>query len=271
MAAMKHLRLCSGWLALSFGIIGMLACFAAIAGGWIWSFQVRASLDRAAGQVTGFTGRLSDRSGEASAWLAESQATIGGFQKELETSVEGALERRGVDPEEFEAIARQVRTAVNQVREWLVVAESSGAVVDLLRGVVDSIGGLVSSDLGSGAGEALAQTLQEVRETGIAMEELRGAVEEAMAAGASGVDTRRARSILDRSATALASLQGHTDAMQAAVDEVEVATLELQSRLHERLSWTLGVGTVLLLWQAVAQWSLARWGGGVVRGGEVSG
>jgi hypothetical protein len=254
-----------GWLVALIGCLGMLACLAAVIGVWILSHRVRGSVERVLGKVTEFTLRAEERSGEMAGRVGESRGKVQELERRLEEKVSAVAEGGGLNPAELEDLEDQLRGLAQRTRDWMEVAESTREFVALFGEILDSLGGVVGADGRDELGAALTSGLGDVLEAAGVLDELVVALDEARANREAADGGEKIESTLTRFADSLGVLEKRTTAFADKVGSIGTAAETLGKMIKRRVFLGAIVATVLLAWQAVAQWCLARWGRGLCR------
>jgi hypothetical protein len=254
-----------GWLVALIGCLGMLACLAAVIGVWILSHRVRGSVERVVGKVTEFTLRVEERSGEVAVRIGESRGKVQGLERRLEEKVSALAEGGGLDPAEVQDLEDQLRGLAQRIHDWMEVAESTREFMELFGEILDSLGGVVGAEGQEELGAELTSGLGEVREAAGVLDELVVALDEAGTNREAADGGEKIEPILPRFANSLAVLEKRTTDFSSKVGSIGTAAETFGKTINRRVFLGAIVATVLLAWQAAAQWCLARWGRGLCR------
>jgi len=251
-----------GGLALALGIIGTLACLAGLVGTWVLSHRLQNPVTSVAEKVTSLCARVETRTVDATEHIQSSRDTIRDIDQRVQERVTQQLDLSDQDVAKINELHDQLRSVITQARDWIAF---SGAAVDLVRHLFDianSTIGFITAD--SAARADLATALQNGNSQ----------VEEAMALLAQGQErlddiranrdvagnTSRLQSLSMRIDASLGNLQGYAETFASGVAEIDREITDLASRIRRAIRAGALLFTVILLWIAAGQISLALHG-----------
>ena len=259
---MKRHRTVIGWLSTILGGLGVVVSIAAIIGVWVLSHRVTGSVTRTASAVTEFTQLTHDRAEAIEGQLAESREKLVALQEGFDDSSEG----KGIDPDAVRETAAELQAYLTEYQEWVALAGSAREFMDLLNELLGAVAAVTGAEDGAQASAAIVDGATQVREANEHLRQLGEGLDDAL----KGVD----RSALEAKATprllrwesSLAGLESNVNGFNEGVIRAEDAVGDLEDQLLLRIRLVAWLMSVLLIWQAFAQASLASWGGRLRRG-----
>jgi len=257
-----------GWLVAGLGGFGVLASVVAVAGVWVLSQRMGRTVDDLGGHVARFLGGVRERSEQVDVWLGSSRDRVEVLEQQVGETMSRQLDLK---PDEWQAIAGQMRVSIERTRDWLAVAESTAELVKVIHGTLDSLDALVAAEGREELATALGGAAADLLDARKVLDDMQAAMA-GMEGGRSGADSSAAvQSLLSRCGRGLGRLEKNNRAFTSKLKQIEDLVAGLATGVKRRITAGAFIATILLAWNGVAQWCLAGWGRRVAGSGSVGG
>jgi methyl-accepting chemotaxis protein len=248
-----------GVLAIVLGVLGIIGCLAGIVKVWSLYGQIDDAVAAVSFQVDDALARLEGHSRNANQYISEAQDSV----RELNSRVKSRVaESRDIPLEEaadIDQIERQLYARVQLAQDVIGFIGSTLELVEQLSTVVQSASTFVKKD--SRTIEDLVVALrdgkQELRRTSTLVEEVKTAMAEIREHRDVEENAKRITtlsSVIDKSLT---KVKQHAESFDQGVVKSRAAFRDLATRVRQRLLMLALVLTLILVWIAIAQTSLA--------------
>jgi hypothetical protein len=247
------------WPALIFGAFGILLCLAALIATFIVSSHLRTSVDNVFERVSSLLSTVHETSTEVTATIASSRRTVTDIDQRIDEEITLLADKTNIDPAQLESLTTQLSGITQRLRDWLTLFDSAQQFSRLVEELIDATLGFFQSD--NEIRQDILTTLEngqvQLEETIIAFDELMIQWENLRNDPETPSPVKPLFTRIDES---LALVEKYTATFTTGIAELENATEDLQSRLKQRIFFGTFIISLLLVWQAVAQFCLARWG-----------
>lgn len=262
-----------GWLGVVLGAIGVVACVAGLAGVWVLHAKIQRPLNEVADALAGLGTDVQAQADDFTDGIQTARDAVDEMDQRVAQWAQDLLHLSSEDLEGLAALHAQVQGIVQRLRAWADLARTSMDFVEQVIGMVESSVGFIQAD--RGAREALrvavANGRQEVEVAAGLLDEVADRLENLRSGQALPGNADALQSLAERIDTSLAHVQGHVQAFAAGVGGLRDGIVILQKRIRRVLVITAVILSLLLLWLAAAQTSLAVHGWGWTRGRAIDG
>jgi polyhydroxyalkanoate synthesis regulator phasin len=247
------------WTAVFFGSLGILLCLAAIGVIIIVSSHIQTSVNNVFTEVSSLLSSVRQTSTEVTANIATSRNAIAEIDQGIDEKITRLANNADINSAELETLFGKITSISQRLRDWLTLFDSAQQLSRLVEELIDATLIFSRSD---------DQTRQDILS---ALENGKAQLEESIAAFDDLMiqwekirhdpdEAPPTRPLFNRIDTALALVEEYTAAFTSDITKLKDATDDLQSRLKRRIFFGTLIISALLVWQAVAQYCLARWG-----------
>jgi hypothetical protein len=247
------------WTATIFGSLGILLCLAALIATFIVSSHLRTSVDHVFARVSSLLSTVRETSTEVTATIASSRRTVTDIDLRIDEEITLLADKTNIDPAKLESLTTQLTNLTQRLRDWLALFDSAQQFSRLVEELIDATLGFFRSD-----NQSRQDILTALENGQTQLEDTINAFDELMIQWESIRNDPESPSpvkpLFTRIDDSLALVENYTGAFTTGITELENATGALQSRLKQRIFFGTLIISALLVWQAVAQFCLARWG-----------
>lgn len=247
------------WPALTFGIIGIALSLAAIVAVSISSAQIQSSVDKVFSRADVALTTAHVISNEVADSITDSRQYLSGVNQRMEEKVLGLSTNAPTNPSQVEALTISLVTVSQHVQSWFTLFESAIQLSELIEELIDATIFFFRSDnqIRHDTLIALENGHAQLQETLVAVDELITQWEDIRSNPKSPPNIQPFFSRIDHT---LVNAQQYSIDFTQGLTKLQSATNALQSRLKRRLTVVTLIISLLLVWNAAAQFTLARWG-----------
>ncbi len=256
---MVWFRRLAGMLGVLLGAAGTVACLAGIASAWSIRGRVDDGVVEVSVRVDDVLARVEDRANRVTDTIKNAQTSV----RELNERVQQRIaERRDVPLKEaadIDELERQLYARIQLAGEWIGFIRSTMDLVEQLLQIVESASLFAQQDTHTMADliAALRDGKKELQQTSKLGEDVKTSLTEIRASSNLDENAKRITTLSSMIDKSLAKTQRHTESFQGAVAEVRTGIADLATRIRRQTAIVAVLITVILVWIAIAQLSLA--------------
>jgi len=248
-----------GILALLLGIAGVAACIAGIASVWNIRSRVDDAVARISVRVDDVLARVEGRTQQVTEYIDGARNSA----RELNQRVQRRVSQlRDVPLEEaagIDELERQLYARIQLAVDWIGFIQSTMDLVEQLVQVVESASLFARQESRTMADliAAIRNGKQEIQQTSNLVEDVKTSLAEIRAHSNIDENARRMSTLSSMIDTSLRKTRGYAEGFQAAVGKARTDFAVFATRVRRKMTIAAVLLTVILVWIAVGQSSLA--------------
>jgi methyl-accepting chemotaxis protein len=256
---MVRIRRLVGLLASLLGTAGIVACLAGIAPVWSVRGRIDDGVAEVSVRVDDVLARVEDRASKVAGTLRSARDSARGLNQRVQHRVS---ELRDVPLEEaadLNELEQQLYARIQLAGDWIRLIQSTMDLVEQLMQVVESATLFAQQDAHAMADlvAALRDGKKEIQHTSELVEDVKASLTEIRAHSNLDENAKQITTLSAMIDTSLAKTGRHAESFQGAVAEARTDVTGLATRIRRQTAIGAVLLTVLLVWMAVAQLSLA--------------
>ena len=237
------------------GLVGILACAAAIAGTWTLRNQLDSAIGETLDRVDTALGRVQELAEETNERVGNVRSTLELVDHRVQARIAELQDISEEEAADIDEIERQLYVRVQHVKNWIDFMRSSVELVEQMLAMAESTSAFLQADSRS-AWELIATLRsgqEEVQHAAALVDEVRTALVEIRASRNFDENARRVNTLSSRIEASLTKIEGYGDQFESGVVQSRADAIDLGERIRERLL-LLAIGlTVFLAWMAIGQ------------------
>jgi hypothetical protein len=259
---MVWLRRLAGLLGVLLGTAGIVACLAGIASVWNIRGRVDDGVAEVSVRVDDVLARVEDRAHQVTEYIQNGQNSARDLNQRVQESV---AEQRDVPLEEaadIDELERQLYARIQLAGDWIGFIQSTMDLIEQLMQVVESASLFTQQDAHTMAdlSAALRDGKKEIQQTSQFAKDVKTSLTEIRAHSNIDENAKQIATLSSMIDTSLAKARRHAENFQGAVAKTRTDFADLAMRIRRQTLSAAVLLTVILVWIAVAQLSLATHG-----------
>jgi hypothetical protein len=256
---MKWLKQSVGLLVAVLAAIGTVACLAGVLGVWTVRARVDEAVERIVVRVDGVLTRLEDGARQTKEIVAEVHESARQFNARVQQRV---AELRGVPTDEaadIDQIERQLYARIQRAADLIALMQAGADLIEQMLQMLESAAVLVKRE--SQAREDLLATIragyEEIQRTVKLVDDVSQCVEQLEESADIEENARRITTLSERLDASLTTISGVAADFETGIADLRADVGGLGNDVRRWLMISATIATLLLVWLAVAQLSLA--------------
>jgi methyl-accepting chemotaxis protein len=257
--SMVWLRRLVGLLGVLLGTAGIVACLAGIVSVWSIRSRVDDGAAEASARVDDVLARVEDRANKVTDTIQSAQDSARDLNQRVQQRVS---ELRDVPLEEaadIDELERQLYARIQLAGDWIGFIQSTMDLVEQLVGIVESASLFAQKESHTMADVigAIRDGKEEIRHTSEMVDDIKISLAEIRSHSDVDENAKQIRTLSSTIDTSLAKTRRYAEAFQRAVAEARADIAGLATRIRRQTLIAAVLLTVILVWIAIAQLSLA--------------